>query len=70
MRNRLCVRLLDEGVDTGGGLVGGLVEEGYDILRAVLEAVSNDSGSAIEVYSTSPKNLLNMFTVVRECVWA
>jgi hypothetical protein len=31
---RIC--LLEEGEDAGRGLVGGLVEEGYDILCAVL----------------------------------
>jgi hypothetical protein len=67
MRNRLGVRLLDQSVDTGGSLVGGLVKEGHDILRAVLEAVSNASGSAVEMNSTSPKNRLNMFMVIGVC---
>ena len=36
VRDRLCVGLLEEGEDAGGGLTRGFVEEGDDVLRAVL----------------------------------
>jgi hypothetical protein len=37
MRYSLCVRLLEEGENAGGRLVGRLMKECYNVLCAVLE---------------------------------
>jgi hypothetical protein len=40
MCDRLCIGLLEEGEDAGGSLVRGRVEEGHDVLCAVLKRIS------------------------------
>ena len=63
--NGLGVCLLEDCVCTQGGLAGGLVEEGHDVLHAMLWSYQQWVVEAIDGSFTSPKIRLNMLLMFR-----